>query len=59
MRVIRCDCGFEVTGEGDDDLVSRAQDHARAAHGMDLPPALIVSLARPTGSSTTATDPGP
>ena len=46
VRVIRCDCGFEATGEGDDELVSRAQAHAREAHGTDLAAELVLRLAR-------------
>lgn len=45
MRVIRCDCGFEVSEAGDDALVTRAQDHARGVHGMDLPAELVLALA--------------
>ena len=47
MKVIRCDCGFEVSEDGDDALVSRAQDHAQGVHGMDLPSELVLALARP------------
>lgn len=46
-RVIRCDYGLEVVDTGEDDLVSRVQDHARAAHGTDLPAELILALSRP------------
>ena len=46
VRVIRCDCGFEATGEGDDELVSRAQAHAREVHGTHLAAALVQRLAR-------------
>ena len=46
MRVIRCDCGFEATGDGDDELISRAQNHARDVHGMDVPAELVLGLAK-------------
>ena len=46
VRVIRCDCGFEATGDGDDELVDRAQVHGRDVHGMDVPAELVLSLAR-------------
>lgn len=45
MRVIRCDCGFEASGDGDEELVSRAQAHARGVHGMDVPAELVLGLA--------------
>ena len=56
MRVIRCDCGFEATGDGDGDgdgdgeLVSRAQAHARGVHGIEVPADLILGLAEPEAS---------
>lgn len=45
MRVIRCDCGFEATGDGEAELVSRAQAHARSVHGMDVSAELVMGLA--------------
>lgn len=41
VRVIRCDCGFEATGEGDDELVTRAQSHARDVHDVEVPAELL------------------
>lgn len=54
MKVIRCDCGFEASDDGDAELVSRAQEHAREVHGMDLPPDLVLALARPGRKKTTS-----
>ncbi len=48
MRVMRCDCGFGVTGDGDDELVTRAQTHAREVQSMDLPAELVLLLAKST-----------
>lgn len=45
MRVIRCDCGFEATGDGEEELVSRAQAHARGVHGVDVSAELVRGLA--------------
>ena len=56
MRVIRCDCGFEVSEHGDDALVTRARDHAWEVHGMDLPTELVLALARPKDLKSTAVD---
>lgn len=47
VRLIRCDCGFEASGDGDEELVGRAQAHARNVHGMDLPSELVLDLAKP------------
>lgn len=46
MRVIRCDCGFEATGDQADELVGRAQAHARGVHGNDVAGELVLGLAR-------------
>lgn len=41
VRVIRCDCGFEASGDGDDELIIQAQAHARDVHNMDVPNELV------------------
>jgi predicted small metal-binding protein len=46
-KVIHCPCGFVVKGESDDQLVSRAQEHARQVHQMDLTREQALSMARP------------
>lgn len=43
---MRCDCGFEVSADGGQELVEVAQDHAREVHGMELPAELVLALAR-------------
>ena len=34
--VINCECGVVVRGETDDELVDKAQDHAKTAHNMSI-----------------------
>jgi hypothetical protein len=34
--VLHCDCGFEVRGEGEIQLVAKVRRHAWEAHGMAL-----------------------
>jgi predicted small metal-binding protein len=46
VRVIRCDCGFEATGDGDDELVGRAQSHAREVHGIEMAAEFVLGLAK-------------
>ncbi len=46
VRVIRCDCGFEASGDGDDELVDRARAHARNVHNVDLPSDFVLGLAK-------------
>jgi predicted small metal-binding protein len=51
-RMIRCDCGFEAVGDGDDELVEAAQAHARKVHGADISPEAVLRLARASTSGT-------
>ena len=52
LRVIRCDCGFEAAGEGDDELVAQAQAHASNAHGAEISAELVIKLAGPPTPTT-------
>ena len=56
-RVLRCDCGYEMTGP-EADLIAAAQAHAWDVHGMELSFDLARSLARrrspPTGEDDAA-----
>ncbi len=44
MRTVQCDCGFEASGDGEHELMSTAQDHARSVHGVELPAELLPDL---------------
>lgn len=46
VRIIRCDCGFEATGDADDELVTRAQAHAREVHDVEVAAEMVLGLAR-------------
>lgn len=46
-KVIRCDCGFVVRGETDDELVSNAQQHAKQAHSMEITREQALAIAEP------------
>ena len=35
-NVIQCPCGSVIEGMDDEDVVQKAQEHARAIHGMAL-----------------------
>ena len=48
-KVIECPCGFVVRADGDDELVARAQQHAREAHGLALTREEALAMAHPTG----------
>lgn len=46
-KVIECPCGVRIEGRGNDDVVARAQEHARQNHDMDLSREEALSMARP------------
>ena len=46
-KVIECPCGALIDGEGDQDVVSRAQEHAKSTHEMELSDEQALSMARP------------
>ena len=46
-KQIKCDCGFTINGDTDDELVRNAQAHAREVHDMDLTREQALSLAVP------------
>jgi predicted small metal-binding protein len=46
-KVIRCDCGYVVRGNTDNELVTAAQKHAREVHGMELTREQVLAMARP------------
>jgi hypothetical protein len=35
-KVLRCDCGYEVSAETDEELVVGVRGHALDAHGMEF-----------------------
>jgi predicted small metal-binding protein len=46
-KVINCPCGFIVEAENDDQLVKKAQEHAKQVHQMDLTREQALAMARP------------
>lgn len=46
-KVINCPCGFVVRGGSDDDVVKKAQEHAKTVHGMELSREQALEMARP------------
>ena len=47
VKRIECPCGVMIEGTGDDDVVARAQAHARENHDMTLSREQALSMARP------------
>jgi predicted small metal-binding protein len=46
-KIINCPCGFIVKAETDDQLVAKAQQHAKEVHQMDLSREQALAMARP------------
>jgi predicted small metal-binding protein len=46
-KVITCPCGYVLRGENDDEVVAKAQRHAKETHAMDLTREQALSMARP------------
>ena len=46
-KIIQCPCGSVIEGDSDDDVVRKAQEHAKTTHGMDLSKDQALAMARP------------
>lgn len=47
QKVINCPCGFVVKADSDDELVAKAQAHARQVHQMELSREQALAMAKP------------
>ena len=47
-KVINCPCGYIVKGATDEELVARAQQHAKEVHQMDLSREQALAMAKPS-----------
>jgi predicted small metal-binding protein len=47
QKVINCPCGFVVKGNSDEEVVARAQEHAKQVHQMELSREQALSMAKP------------
>ena len=47
QKVINCPCGFVVRGASDEEVVARAQEHARQVHQMELSRDQALAMAKP------------
>jgi len=46
-KVIQCPCGSVIEGSSEDEVVSKAQEHAKETHNMELSREQALSMARP------------
>jgi len=47
-KVITCPCGFALQGQNDDEVVKKAQEHAKSVHDMELTREQALDMARPS-----------
>lgn len=47
QKVINCPCGVVIKADNEDDLVARAQDHAKRVHQMEMSREQALSMATP------------
>ena len=47
QKIINCPCGFIVKADTDDQLVAKAQQHAKEVHQMELTRDEALAMARP------------
>ncbi len=45
-KIMRCDCGYVVRGETDDELVANVQKHAREVHDMEITKEQVLAMAQ-------------
>jgi predicted small metal-binding protein len=46
-KVIQCPCGSVIEGQSDEEVVKKAQEHARTTHSMELSREQALAMARP------------
>lgn len=46
-KVIECPCGYVVRAQTEEELISRAQEHAEEVHEMQLTRDQALAMARP------------
>jgi predicted small metal-binding protein len=46
-KIINCPCGFVLRGASDDEVVKKAQEHAKSVHDMELTREQALQMARP------------
>ena len=46
-KEIECPCGYVIRADSEDELVAKAQQHAKEAHEMELSAEEALAMARP------------
>ena len=47
QKIINCPCGFVVKGDSDEQVVTKAQEHAKEVHQMELSREQALAMAQP------------
>jgi predicted small metal-binding protein len=47
MKFVKCDCGFVVRSDNDNQLVADLQKHAKEHHNLDISRDQILAMAQP------------
>ena len=45
-KIMKCDCGYVVRGETDNELVANVQKHAREDHDMEVTREQVLAMAQ-------------
>ena len=45
-KIMRCDCGYVIRGETDDEIVAKVQKHAREVHDMEITKEQVLAMAQ-------------
>jgi predicted small metal-binding protein len=51
-KIVKCDCGFTVSSDNEDQLVADLQKHAKEHHKMNLSREQVLAMAQPVSSGT-------
>ena len=43
--VVRCDCGTDMTGQTEDEIIVNTQEHAKVKHSLTVTPEQALALA--------------
>ncbi len=46
-KAVNCPCGWSVTTDSDDELVTKVQEHAKQVHNQEATREEILAMARP------------
>jgi predicted small metal-binding protein len=45
-KIMRCDCGYVIRGETDDEIVANVQKHAREVHDIEITTEQVLAMSQ-------------